>query len=62
VKISNPSGIVQGTFHSYRAVEDACYDANEGFLSGGLSPPDKKMTSLRPRRLRGEISILDKSG
>jgi hypothetical protein len=33
----------------------------EGFLFGGLSPPNKKMTSLRPRRLCGEISILDKS-
>ena len=35
--------------------------AKRGFLFGGLSPPNKKMTSLRPRRLCGEISILDKS-
>jgi hypothetical protein len=33
----------------------------ETFLFGGLSPPNRKMTSLRPRRLCGEISILDKS-
>jgi hypothetical protein len=33
----------------------------EGFLFGGLSPPNKKITSLRPRRLCGEISILDKN-
>jgi hypothetical protein len=33
----------------------------ESFLFGGLSPPNKKITSLRPRRLCGENSILDKN-
>jgi hypothetical protein len=30
-----------------------------GFLFGGLSPPNKKITSLRPWRLCGELPILD---
>jgi hypothetical protein len=33
----------------------------EDFLFGGLSPPNKKITPLRPLRLCGEISILDKN-
>jgi len=33
----------------------------EAFLFSGLSPPNRKMKSLRPRRLCGEISILEKS-
>jgi hypothetical protein len=31
------------------------------FLFGGLSPPNKKMTSLRPWRLCGDNPILDKT-
>jgi len=35
-----------------------CREKIEPLLFGGLSPPNKKVTSLRPRRLCGEISIL----
>jgi hypothetical protein len=48
-------------FHSYGAAKNACSDTKESFLFGDLSPPNKKMTSLRPRRLCGENSILDKN-
>jgi len=34
----------------------------EGFLFGGLSPPNEKIPSRRPRRLCGEILILPKNG
>jgi hypothetical protein len=36
------------------------FDLGEGFLFGGLSPPNEKITSLCARRLCGEISILGK--
>jgi hypothetical protein len=49
-------------FHSYGAAKNACSDTKESFLFGGLSPPNKKITSLRPRRLCGENSFLDKNG
>jgi hypothetical protein len=32
----------------------------EGFLFGGLSPPNKKSVPLRPPRLRGGNVILDR--
>jgi hypothetical protein len=44
-----------------RAAKGAFSGAKKGFLFGGLSPQNKKMTSLRPWRLCGEISILDKN-
>jgi len=40
----------------------ACFDMKEDFLFGGLSPPNKTTTPLRPRRLCGKNLILDKSG
>jgi hypothetical protein len=39
--------------------KNACSDMGGGFLFGGLSPPNKKIISLRSQRLCGEISILD---
>jgi len=33
----------------------------EGFLFGGLSPPNKNVIPLRPPRLGGETFILDKN-
>jgi hypothetical protein len=41
--------------------ENKCSDFKEGFLFGGLSPPNKKYTSLRPQRLRGKNRILHTS-
>jgi hypothetical protein len=43
------------------AANNARFDLKETFLFGGLSPPNKKIIPLHPRRLCGEISILDKS-
>jgi len=51
----------QVAFHDYGTAKNACSDTRENFLFGGLSPPNKKITSLRPRRLCGENSILDKN-
>jgi len=51
----------QVAFHGYGTAKNACSDTKESFLFGGLSPPNKKITSLRPRRLCGENSILDKN-
>jgi hypothetical protein len=43
------------------AANNACFDVEEVFLFGGLSPPSKKVIPLRPLSLCGEISILGKS-
>jgi hypothetical protein len=43
------------------AVNNGFFDMKGGFLFGGLSPPNKKITPLRPRRLCGKYFILDKS-
>ena len=51
----------QVAFHGYGTAKNACSETKESFLFGDLSPPNKKMTSLRPRRLCGENSILDKN-
>jgi len=40
---------------------NARFDLKETFSFGGLSPPNKKIIPLRPRRLCGEISLSDKS-
>jgi hypothetical protein len=37
-------------------------DLEQGLLFGGFSPPNKKITSLRPRRFCGEICILGRNG
>jgi len=39
---------------------ELCFNPTKGFLFGGLSPPNKKITSLRPWRLCDENFILDK--
>ena len=44
-----------------RSAKNGYFDAKEGLLFGGLSPPNKKIISLRPLRLCGEISILNKN-
>jgi hypothetical protein len=39
-------------FHGHQTAKNSCFDTKEGFLLGGLSPPNKKIISLRPQRLR----------
>jgi hypothetical protein len=46
-------------FHVHTTVKNVCFDTKEGRLFGGLSPANKKITSPRPLRLSGEISILE---
>jgi len=46
-------------FHSCGVANNACIDAKEGFLFGGLSPPNKK-SLLCALHACGENSILDK--
>jgi predicted metal-binding protein len=46
------------TCHGHWTPKNACSDMKRGFLFGSLSPPNKKITSLR---LCGGISILDKN-
>jgi hypothetical protein len=57
---SHPSGTdfiyVSRLWHS----KNVGFDLEKEFLFGGLSPPNKKISSLRARRLCGEISILSK--
>jgi len=60
-KLSPFGNRFQVAFHGYGTAKNACSDTKESFLFGGLSPPNKKITSLRPRRLCGENSILDKN-
>ena len=52
---------LRSAFHSYRSAQNACSDFKRGFLFGGLSPPNKKINPLRPRRLCVENPIFDKS-
>ena len=40
--------------------QEYVFTSDKGFLFGGPSPPNKKMTSLRPQRLSGENVILDR--
>jgi hypothetical protein len=49
-------------FHRDQIERNSCSDMKEGFLFGGLSPPNEKIPSRRPRRLCGEILILAKNG
>jgi hypothetical protein len=58
---SHPSGTDTGCVLWLRGRKKYVFWQKEGFSFGGHSPPNKKITSLRPRRLCGEISILDKS-
>jgi hypothetical protein len=44
-------------FYGYRSPKNAWSGTNEGFLFGGLSPPNKKLLSLRPQRLSGELNL-----
>jgi len=60
-KLSPFGNRFQVAFHGYGTAKNSCSDTKESFLFGGLSPPNKKITSLRPRRLCGENSILDKN-
>jgi len=46
-----------GKLFFFRLVKNAQMQGAEGFLFGGLSPPNKKMNSLRPLRLCGENLI-----
>jgi hypothetical protein len=41
-------------------IKNLVLKGTEGFLFGGISPPNKKTSSLCPRRLGGENFILDK--
>jgi len=57
---SIPSGRRSNPLDGYGTYYEARIERTETFLFGGLSPPNKKITSLRPRRLCGENPILDK--
>jgi hypothetical protein len=58
---SHPSGTDTGCVSWLQGRRKCMFWQKESFLFGGLSPPNRKMTSLRPWRLCGEIPILDKS-
>jgi len=47
-------------FDAYGTYQEPCPERTEGFLFGGISPPNKKIYSQRPQRLGGENLILDK--
>jgi hypothetical protein len=49
------------SFRTYGSEKGGCSNIPEGFLFGGLSPPNEKTISLRPSRLCGENSNLDRT-
>jgi hypothetical protein len=58
---SHPSGTDTGCVLWLQGRKKYAFWQEEGFLFGGLSPPNKKITSPRPLRLCGEYSILGKN-
>jgi hypothetical protein len=50
----HPSGMVKVAFHHYGLRIIHVLNMDEGFLFGGLSPPNRKLIPLRPPRLCGE--------
>jgi len=60
IKTLFPSGLRSKSFDGYGIYQEPCPRRTEGFLFGGISPPNKKTSSLCSRRLGGENFILDK--
>ena len=58
---SHPSGIVLRARFMAIGHLICMFWRKDGFLFGGLSPPNKKRSSLRPPQLCGENPILDKN-
>ena len=55
-----PSGLRLKPFDGYSTYQEPCPERTQGFLFGGISPPNIKIYSQRPRRLCGDNFILDK--
>jgi hypothetical protein len=60
IKSLFPSGLRWKSFDGCGTYQEPCPGRTEAFLFGGISPPNKKTSSLCPRRLGGENFILDK--
>jgi len=60
IKSLFPSGLKSKSFDVYGTYQEPRPGRTEAFLFGGISPPNRKTSSLRPRRLGGENFILDK--
>jgi hypothetical protein len=60
IKSLFPSGLRSKSFDGYGTYQEPCPERPEVLLFGGISPPNKKASSLCPRRLGGENFILDK--